>query len=143
MFEVNRITALVCYWSKEGQWLGLWQKYCACAGPTTILCCKGGWHIVFMSSRFNNDAQSRYSPIKGECMTLFWAIHKTDYFIFGCPKLFVYSRLARGVHPSYLYMFIISLRSFPCYPGIMPVSGCVPFIWPWEVFSTPTSCKGI
>ena len=22
-------------------------------------------------------------------MTLFWAIHKTDYFIFGCPKLFV------------------------------------------------------
>ena len=42
-----------------------------------------------MSSRFNNDAQSRYSAIEGECMTLYWAINKTDYFIFGCDKLFV------------------------------------------------------
>ena len=89
MFQVDRTTALVCDWSKEGQSLGLWQKYCNCAGQTTILCCKEGWKIVFMSSRFNNDAQSRYSPIEGECMTLFWAIHKTDYFIFGCPKLFI------------------------------------------------------
>ena len=89
MFEVDQITALVCDWSKEGQSFGLWQKHCACAGPITILCCKGGWHIVFMSSRFNNDAQNRYSPIEGECVTLFWGIHKTDYFIFGCDKLFV------------------------------------------------------
>ena len=78
MFEVDQITALVCDWSKEGQSLGLWQKHCSCAGPTTIICCRGGWHIVFMSFRFNNDAQSRYSPIEGDCMTLFWAINKCD-----------------------------------------------------------------
>ena len=89
MFQVDRITALVCDWSKSGQSLGLWQKYCDCKGPVTILCCRGGWHIVFMSSRFNNDAQSRYSPIEGECMTLFWAVHKTDYYIYGCDKLYV------------------------------------------------------
>ena len=89
MFEVDRVTALVCDWSKEGQSLGLWQKHCNCTGPVTILCCRGGWHIVFMSSRFNNDAQSKYSPIEGECMTLFWAINKCDYYIYGCDKLFV------------------------------------------------------
>ena len=42
-----------------------------------------------MSSRFNNNAQSRYSPIEGECPTLFWAINKCDYFQYGCDKLFV------------------------------------------------------
>ena len=42
-----------------------------------------------MSSRFNNDAQSRYSPIEGECLTLFWAIKKCDYFLYRCDKLYV------------------------------------------------------
>ena len=27
MFKVDRVTALVCDWSKEGQSLGLWQKH--------------------------------------------------------------------------------------------------------------------
>ena len=43
---------------------------------------------MFMSSRFNNDAQRRYSPIKGKCLTLFCAINKWDFFIYGCDKLF-------------------------------------------------------
>jgi hypothetical protein len=43
----------------------------------------------FMSSRFNTDAQSRYSPIEGECLTLYWAINKCDYFLYGCDKLYV------------------------------------------------------
>ena len=84
IFQVDRFTALVTDWSKEGQSLGLWQKHCSCQGEITILCCKGGWKIVFMSSRFNNDAQSRYSPIEGECLTLYWAINKCDYFLYGC-----------------------------------------------------------
>ena len=89
MFEVDRVTALVTDWSKEGQSLGLWQKHYTCGGPVTIVCCRGGWKIVFMSSRFNNDAQSRYSPIEGECLALYWAINKTDYFLYGCDKLYV------------------------------------------------------
>ena len=48
IFEVDRITALVCDWSKEGYSLGLWQKHYCCKGDITILCCKGGWKIVFM-----------------------------------------------------------------------------------------------
>ena len=59
MFELDRVTALVTDWSVEGHSLGLWQKHCSCKGPVTIVCCRGGWKIVFMSSRFNNDAQSR------------------------------------------------------------------------------------
>ena len=43
----------------------------------------------FMSSRFNNYAQSRYSPIEGEALTIFWAINNADYFIFGCDKLYI------------------------------------------------------
>ena len=66
MFVVGRKTALVTDWSKTGQALGLWQKHCQCEGEITISCCRGGWRIVFMSSRFNNDAQSRYSTIEGE-----------------------------------------------------------------------------
>ena len=89
MFEVSRVTALVTDWSQEGQALGLWQKHCECAGPVAITCCRGGWKIVLMSSRFNNDAQSRYSPIEGEALTLYWATSKADYFIYGCDKLFI------------------------------------------------------
>ena len=42
-----------------------------------------------MSSRFNNDAQSRYSPIEGEAITVYWATSKADYFIYGCDKLYI------------------------------------------------------
>ena len=42
-----------------------------------------------MAYRLNNDAQLRYSPIEGEYMTLFWAINKADYILYGCDKLYV------------------------------------------------------
>ena len=89
MFEVSRVTALCTDWAKDGQALGLWQKHCACEGQITIACCRGGWKIVFMSSRFNNDAQSRYSAIEGEALSVYWATNKADYFIYGCDKLYI------------------------------------------------------
>ena len=76
-------------WAKERQSLGIWQKHFDCKGPVTIVCCRGGWKIVFMSSRFNNDAQSRYSPIEGEALTVYWAVSNADYFIYGCDKLYI------------------------------------------------------
>ena len=89
IFEVDRITALVCDWSIEGQSLGLWQKHCNCSGKVTILCCRGGWKIICMASRFNNAAQRNYSPIEGECLTVFWALQKADFFVYGAPKLYI------------------------------------------------------
>ena len=50
---------------------------------TTVLDCK------YTQCICNNDAQSRYSPIEGKCLTLFWAINKADFFIYGCDKLFI------------------------------------------------------
>ena len=76
-------------WSKTGQAIGLWQKHCQCEGEITISCCRGGWQIVFTSSRFNNDAQSRYSAIEREALTVYWGLEKTDYIIYGCPQLFI------------------------------------------------------
>ena len=89
MFEVDRVTALNTDWSIEGQSLDLWQKHCSCKGAVTIVLGRDGRKIVIMSSRFNNDAQSRYSPIEGECLTLYWAINKADHFLYGCDKLYV------------------------------------------------------
>ena len=89
MFQVGRTTALATDWSKTGQSLGLWQKQCECDGPVTIACCKCGWRIVFMSSRFNNYAKSRYSAIESEAMTVYWAKEKVDYLIFGCTDLHI------------------------------------------------------
>ena len=87
MFQVGRTTALVTDWSTTGQSLGLWQKHCECDGTVTIACCKGGWRIVFMSSRFNNDAQSRYSAIEGEALTMNWAKDKVDFFYFWVHRI--------------------------------------------------------
>ena len=87
MFKVSQVTVLVTEWSVEGQSLGLWQKHCNCKGPVTMICCRGVWKIVFMSSRFNNNLQSRYSPIEGEALTIFWTVNRVDYFIYRCDKL--------------------------------------------------------
>ena len=80
MFQVSRITALVIDWSGTVQELGLWQKHFECSGPVTKACCRGGWGFVFMSSQFNNDAQSRYSAIEGKTLTVYREISKALYF---------------------------------------------------------------
>ena len=41
-----------------------------------------------MSSWFTNDAQSRYSAIEG-ALCVYRRIEKTDYFIYGCPDLYI------------------------------------------------------
>ena len=42
-----------------------------------------------MSSRFNTDAQSRYSAIEGEALCVYWAKDKANFFIYGCPNLYI------------------------------------------------------
>ena len=89
MFKVSIITVLVKDWAEEGQALGLGLGHCKCGGLITIVCCPGRWRIVFMSSRFKNNAQSRYSAIEGEALTVYLATSKADYFIYGCDKLYI------------------------------------------------------
>ena len=39
--------------------------------------------------RFTTPAESRYSPIEGECLAVAVALYKTRNFVLGCPNLIV------------------------------------------------------
>ena len=79
---------LITDWSKVGVGFVLWQKRCGCK---TIhpSCCKGGWAVVCVGSRYCTGAESRYAPIEGELMGVVWALHRTSHYTLGCEKLLV------------------------------------------------------
>ena len=85
-FEVGRETALLTDWSKSGIGFLLSQKYCKCAKITPI-CCKGGWKVCMIGSRFNNRAETNYSPVEGEARAVTNGLKKTRYYTLGCEKL--------------------------------------------------------
>ena len=62
---------------------------------------------MFMSSRFNDDAQSRYSPIEGEALTVNWDVSKADYFIYRCDKSII------GVDHKPLFAFFRKVHPKP------------------------------
>ena len=39
--------------------------------------------------RFTSPAESRYSPVEGECLAVADALHKAKYFVLGCPDLII------------------------------------------------------
>ena len=88
IFNQTRPMCIATDWSQEG--LGYWlsQKHCDCAdaGP---FCCKSGWKVVLMGSRFTHGAESRYAPIEGEALAVVDALNKTRHFTLGCPDLTV------------------------------------------------------
>ena len=61
---------------------------CHCSGASPG-CCVEGWRITLAGSRFNNGAESRYAPIKGEALAIAWALEQTRYFTQGCDRLVV------------------------------------------------------
>ena len=87
-FNPSRKTCLATDWSKIGIGFCLLQKRCDCEEDTPI-CCPGGWALVFCSSRYTTPAESRYSPVEGECLGVVWALKKAKYFVLGCNNLIV------------------------------------------------------
>ena len=85
-FEINRETALLTDWSKSGVGFVLLQKYCKCAKISPV-CCKGGWMVCMIGSRFNNRAETNYSPVEGEALAVANGLKKTKYYTLGCEKL--------------------------------------------------------
>ena len=69
IFDKNKPTCLATDWSKEGIGAWLLQKHCDCkvVKPT---CCKTGWKVTLVSSRFTSSAESRYAPIEGEALAV-------------------------------------------------------------------------
>ena len=88
IFEPNKPTCLITDWSREGIGFWLLQKHCTCSG-TRPFCCKQGWRVVQIGSRFLSDAETRYAPIEGEALAVAVALEKVKYYVLGCPNLTV------------------------------------------------------
>ena len=88
IFDKSKPTCLATDWSKDG--LGFWllQKHCECE-KLMPFCCRDGWKITLVGSRFTHAAESRYAPIEGEALAVADALDKTRFFVLGCAELFV------------------------------------------------------
>lgn len=86
IFDKIKPTCLATDWSKYGVGYWLFQKHCTC--PTQdIFCCKMGWKITLVGSRFTHAAESRYAPIEGEALAVADALDKARQFVLGCKDL--------------------------------------------------------
>ena len=88
IFDKSKATCLATDWSKNGLGFWLFQKHCQCQN-TKPFCCKTGWKVVLVGSRFTHAAESRYAPIEGEALTVAYALDKASHFVLGCENLIV------------------------------------------------------
>ena len=84
----DRVTVLVSDWSKVGVGHMLLRKLCAFKG-VNLDCCKTGWVIICIGSRFLTAAESRYSAVKGELLGLTWALERTQFWTLGNSQLWL------------------------------------------------------
>ena len=87
-FEVERSTCLATDFSKYGLGFFLLQKWCDCENLHPR-CCPGGWKLLLAGGRFATAAESRYSPVEGECLAVADSLHKARHFVLGCPDLII------------------------------------------------------
>ena len=52
-----------------------------------LFCCREGWRIILVGSRFTHAAESRYAPIAGEALAVADALDKARHFVLGCKNL--------------------------------------------------------
>ena len=88
IFDKTKPTCLATDWSKQGIGYWLFQKHCSCPS-TDLFCCKQGWKITLVGSRFTHAAESRYAPIEGEALAVADALDKARHFVLGCKNLIV------------------------------------------------------
>ena len=88
IFDKTKPTCLATDWSKEGIGFWLFQKHCACSS-TKPFCCKTGWRITLVGSRFTSGAESRYAPVEGEALAVVDALDKARHFVLGCSDLII------------------------------------------------------
>ena len=87
-FSMDLPTCLATDYSGTGVGFMLLQKHCSCQGVTPT-CCRTGWQLALVGSRFLHDAETRYAPIEGECLAVAYALHQTRYYTLGCESLTV------------------------------------------------------
>ena len=82
IFDKTKPTCLATDWSKDGIGFWLFQKHCACPSSNPF-CCKTGWKITLVGSRFTSGAESRYTPVEGEAFAVIDALDKARHFGLG------------------------------------------------------------
>ena len=87
-FEIGRKTCLMFDLSKKGIGFLLLQKWCTCS-LIHPRCCVDGWKLTLAGGRFTTAAESRYSPIEGECLAVGDSLQKAKPFVIGFPDLLV------------------------------------------------------
>ena len=88
IFDKDRPTCLATDWSRDGMGFWLTQKHCRCPSKDPF-CCRDGWRITLVGSRFTHAAESRYAPVEGEALAVVDALDKARHFVLGCSDLIV------------------------------------------------------
>jgi len=88
ILDKTKPMCLATDWSKQGIGYWLFQKHCSCPS-NDLFCCKQGWKITLVGSRFTHAAESRYAPIEGEALAVADALDKARHFVLGCKNLTV------------------------------------------------------
>ena len=88
LFDPNLTTCLATDFSANGLQFFLLQKTCFCLSRSPT-CCKTGWRLCLVGSRFLHSAESRYAPIEGEALAVAYGLHQCRYFVLGCKDLIV------------------------------------------------------
>ena len=88
IFDKSKPTCLATDWSKTGIGYWLFQKHCQCPS-TDPFCCRSGWKVTLVGSRFTHSAESRYAPIEGEALAVTDALDKARFFVLGCSNLII------------------------------------------------------
>ena len=88
IYDKTKITCLATDWSRTGIGYWLLQKHCTCSAIKPF-CCRLGWKVTIVGSRFTHTAESRYSPIEGEALAVAYALDHARHFVLGCDNLIV------------------------------------------------------
>ena len=88
IFDKGRPTCLSTDWSKSGVGYWLTQKHCNCQSSDPF-CCREGWKVTLVGSRFTHSAESRYAPVEGEALAVAEALDRARHFVLGCSDLMV------------------------------------------------------
>ena len=88
IFDKSKPTCLTTDWSKTGVGFWLFQKHCSCTDVKPF-CCRDGWRVTLVGSRFTHPAESRYAPIEGEALAVANALDKARFFVLGCSNLII------------------------------------------------------
>ena len=89
-YDLKKVTTLITDFCKHGVGFLLLQKHCPSkkltnVGRLNVLCCKTGWKVCMVSSRFTKKPEANHSPTEGVLLVVVNALKKVTYFTLGCP----------------------------------------------------------